>query len=49
MTIVLHHEAEIEFWASVEYYEHKNAGLGIRFKEEVDLIWSESKRILCRR
>ena len=36
MTVVLHHEAEIEFWESVAYYQNKNPGLGIRFKEEVD-------------
>lgn len=38
MKLVLLHEAEIEFWESVEYYEHKSPGLGIRFKEEVDLF-----------
>ena|SRR5437867_2523158 len=38
MKLVLLHEAEIEFWESVEYYERKAPGLGIRFKEEVDLF-----------
>ena len=32
------HDAEIEFWESVEYYERKSPGLGIRFREEVDLF-----------
>lgn len=36
MKVVLLHDAEIEFWESVAYYEQKSPGLGIRFKEEVD-------------
>jgi hypothetical protein len=36
MKVVLLHEAEIEFWQSVDYYERKFPGLGVRFKEEVD-------------
>jgi hypothetical protein len=38
MKLVLLHAAEIEFWKSVEYYERKSYGLGIRFKQEVDLF-----------
>jgi hypothetical protein len=36
MRAVLIHEAEMEFWASVDYYERQEPGLGIRFKLEVD-------------
>ena len=36
MNVVLHHEAEVEFWSSIEFYESKEPGLGIRFKQEVD-------------
>lgn len=36
MKLILLHEAEIEFWQSVEYYERRRPGLGVRFKEEVD-------------
>ena len=36
MKLILLHEAEIEFWQSVEYYERRQPGLGIRFKEEID-------------
>ena len=36
MKVVVLHEAELEFLKSVDYYEHKHSGLGIRFKEEVD-------------
>src|SRR5437773_496344 len=38
MKVVLLHDAEIEFWGSVDYYERQHSGLGIRFKEEVDLF-----------
>ena len=38
MKAVLLHEAEIEFWESVNHYEARSAGLGISFKEEVDLF-----------
>ena len=36
MRIVLVHEAELEFWASVDYYENQEPGLGVRFEHEVD-------------
>jgi len=36
MKVVLLHDAEIEFWESVDHYERQSSGLGIRFKEEVD-------------
>jgi hypothetical protein len=36
MKLILLHEAEIEFWKSVEYYERQQSALGMRFKEEVD-------------
>ena len=36
MRAVLLHEAETEFWASVDYYEEQEPGLGVRFKLEVD-------------
>lgn len=36
MIVVLLHEAEIEFWETVTYYEKQEAGLGVRFKEELD-------------
>ena len=36
MKVVLLHDAEIEFWESVDYYEEQCSGLGIRFKEEVE-------------
>ena len=36
MKAVLLHEAEIEFWESIDHYERQCSGLGIRFKEEVD-------------
>jgi ParE toxin of type II toxin-antitoxin system, parDE len=36
MKLILLHEAEIEFWKSVDYYERRHPGLGVRFKEEVD-------------
>ncbi len=36
MRAVLLHEAEMEFWASVDYYERQEPGLGVRFKLEVD-------------
>ena len=36
MKVVLLHDAEVEFWQSVDYYERKERGLGISFKEEVD-------------
>lgn len=36
MKVVLLHDAEVEFWESVDYYERQGFGLGIRFKEEVD-------------
>src|SRR5881397_3120744 len=38
MKVVLLHDAEIEFWGSVDYYERQCSGLGLRFKEEVDLF-----------
>jgi hypothetical protein len=36
MKVVLLRDAEIEFWESVDFYERRCPGLGIRFKEEVD-------------
>jgi plasmid stabilization system protein ParE len=36
MRSVLLDEAEKEFWASVDYYEKQEPGLGVRFKLEVD-------------
>jgi hypothetical protein len=30
------HEAEMEFWGSVDYYEQQEPGMGVRFKLEVD-------------
>ena len=36
MKIILLHDAEVEFWETVDYYERQSAGLGIRFREEVD-------------
>ena len=36
MRIDLVREAETEFWAAVDYYESQEAGLGVRFKHEVD-------------
>lgn len=36
MRVVLVHEAEVEFWESVGYYESQELGLGVRFKDEVD-------------
>jgi hypothetical protein len=36
MTVILIHEAETEFWASVDYYESQEPGLGVRFQHEVD-------------
>jgi len=38
MRIVLLHEAEIEFWKAVDHYERREPGLGVRFKDEVDLF-----------
>ena len=38
MKVALLHEAETEFWESVAYYERQWPGLGIRFKEEIDLF-----------
>ena len=35
MRIELHPEADAEFAAQVEYYERKEAGLGVRFYREV--------------
>ena len=43
MKVVLLHEAEIEFWESVDYYEQKSSRLGIRFKEEVALFLEKVK------
>lgn len=34
MKIVLVQEAEMEFWASVRFYESQKPGLGLRFKQE---------------
>lgn len=36
MRALLLQEAETEFWASVDYYEQQEPGLGLRFKLEVD-------------
>ena len=36
MIVRLIHEAEIEFWSSVEYYESREPGLGVRFEREID-------------
>ena len=36
MRAVVLREAEIEFWASVDYYEEQEPGLGVRFNLEVD-------------
>lgn len=35
MRVELHPEADAEFAAQVEYYEEKEAGLGVRFYREV--------------
>jgi len=35
MTLIVLHEAEIEFSESVIYYESKEPGLGVRFRDEV--------------
>lgn len=32
--IVLHHDAEIELWQAVEYYELKRVGLGLELEKE---------------
>src|SRR5438105_15454860 len=41
MTLILLHEAEIEFSESVVHYESKEFGLGVRFRDEVTatLAW----------
>ena len=36
MRVVLLHEAETEFWTAATYYDQQEAGLGVRFKIEVD-------------
>ena len=36
MKVIVLHEAEVEFWESVDYYEMQEPGLGVRFEEEVD-------------
>lgn len=33
--IILHHDAELELWQAVDYYETKCAGLGLDFEHEV--------------
>lgn len=38
MTLITLHEAEIEFSESVTYYESKEAGLGIRFRDEAEAV-----------
>jgi len=38
MTLITLLEAEIEFSESVTYYESKEAGLGIRFRDEAEAV-----------
>lgn len=33
--IIVHHEAELELWQAVDYYESKCAGLGLDLEQEV--------------
>ena len=35
MRAILLKEAEIEFWESIAYYEEREPGFGLRFKDEV--------------
>ena len=30
------HEAEVELWEAVEYYESRSAGLGLDFQAEIE-------------
>lgn len=32
--IIVHHEAEVELWQAVNYYESKRLGLGLEFEKE---------------
>ena len=38
MTLITLHEAEIEFYESIAHYELKEAGLGIRFRDEAEAV-----------
>jgi hypothetical protein len=33
--VTILHEAEVELWEAVEFYEHRCAGLGLDFEQEV--------------
>ncbi|MES0489210.1 MAG: type II toxin-antitoxin system RelE/ParE family toxin [Leptospirales bacterium] len=33
--LIVHHEAELELWQAVDYYETKSSGLGLDFEQEV--------------
>ncbi|MFC2088480.1 type II toxin-antitoxin system RelE/ParE family toxin [Calditrichota bacterium] len=33
-TMIVHHDAEIELWHTIEYYESKKSGLGLDFEKE---------------
>lgn len=37
MNVILHPEARIEYLESIQFYESREPGLGLRFKDEVDV------------
>lgn len=43
MNFSFHHEAEIEFFEAIEYYEDRSEGLGLEFSRE---IYAAIKRIV---
>lgn len=38
MRVILHPEARIEYLESIQFYESRQLGLGLRFKDEVDVF-----------
>jgi len=35
MNLIFRHEASEDFWLAVEHYESEEAGIGVRFRDEV--------------
>ncbi|MBI3399604.1 MAG: type II toxin-antitoxin system RelE/ParE family toxin [Deltaproteobacteria bacterium] len=39
--VIIHHDAELELWQAVEYYETKCAGLGLDLEQEMSRILAD--------
>ena len=50
MKITFLHEAELEFFDAISYYESEQPGLGRRFKDELDrtVLWVAERPEVCR-